>query len=203
MKNLILKILPIALAVVLLQLAVTTESKAAPPAWGCGSGGSHYVVCYGDTLFSIGRQFNKDPYCIAHHNGLDPDWIYAGQVIYIPGGCGPYPWWAHHQNSCWGDCGQGWHESSYNGCGQDDCYGDGYDHNSNWNCGNDCYNGGYDHNNNCGNDCYNGGYDHNNNCGNDCYNGGWGYDRTGYYYDHYNSGYQRYSYTCGYGGNCY
>lgn len=186
MKNLILKILPIALAVVLLQLAVTAESKAAPPARGCGNGGSHYVVCYGDTLFSIGREFNKDPYCIAHHNGLNPDWIYAGQVIYIPSGCGSYPWWGHHQDSCWGDCGQDWHKPSNNWCDQDDCGG--YNHDSNWNCGNDCYDDGYNSDWNCGNDCY---------------GGGWGYDRTGYYYDHHNSGYQRYSYTCGYGGNCY
>ena len=169
MKNLILKILPIALAVVLLQLAVTAESKAAPPVWGCGSGGSHYVVCYGDTLFSIGRQFNKDPYCIANYNGLNPDWIYAGQVIYIPDGCGSYPWWGHRQTSCWDDCDQGWQEPSKDRC---DWGCDGYEE-SKWDCGNDCN------------------------------KGGWGYDRTGYYYDQWNSGYQRYSYTCGYGGNCY
>lgn len=141
MKNLILKILPIALAVVLLQLAVTTESKAAPPAWGCGSGGTHYVICYGDTLYSIGRQFNKDPYCIAQYNGLHPDWIYAGQVIYIPSQCGPYPWWGHHQTSCWGDCGPVWHPSK-GGCDYNEC-DNGYDHESRWDCGYGCDKGGW------------------------------------------------------------
>ncbi len=174
MKNLILKMLPIAIAVVLLQMAVTTESKAAPPAWGCSNNGSYYVVCYGDTLYSIGRQYNVDPYCIAHANGLwDPNYIYAGQVLYIPGNCNPYPW--HPVNCGWG-CDQGW----------------GYDHKSRWDCGNDCDKGGWD-----------GGYNSRWDCGNDCYQGGWGYDRAGYYYDHYDRGYQRYNYTCGYGGNCY
>jgi LysM repeat protein len=91
-KSLIFKALAIILAVVLLQLADTSESKA----WGgdCGGGGgSHYVVCYGDTLFSIGRQFNVDPYCVAHANRLrNPNHIYAGQYLYIPQYCSPYPW---------------------------------------------------------------------------------------------------------------
>lgn len=188
MKNLILKILPIALAVVVLQLAVAAESKAAPPAWGCSNGGDYYVVCYGDTLYSIGRQYNVDPYCVAQANGLwDPNYIYAGQVLYIPGNCNPYPW---HPVSCGWDCNQGWHQPRDNRCDNNDCGGDGWDHNSRWDCGN--------------NDCNKDGWNNSRwDCGNDCNKGGWGYDRTGYYYDHWNQGYQRYNYTCGYGGNCY
>lgn len=97
MKSLLLKVLPIVLAVVVLQVIATADSQAAPPAWGCnsGGGGTHYVVCYGDTLFSIGRQFGVNPYYIAQVNGIaNPNYIYAGQVLYIPandcgyGGCG-------------------------------------------------------------------------------------------------------------------
>jgi LysM repeat protein len=181
MKSLILKVLPVILAVILFQMVDVSESKAAGEAWGCGSGGTHYIVCYGDTLFSIGRQFDKDPYCLADANGLwNPNYIYAGQVIYVPGHCGRYPWWGHQPVGCWGDgCGPVWKPS--HGCDR----------------GNDCWQ----------NDC---GYD-------DCDWGGWGYDQTGYYYDrggwghdengngydHYKPHYQRYSYTCGYGGNCY
>ncbi|MBI3942617.1 MAG: LysM peptidoglycan-binding domain-containing protein [Chloroflexi bacterium] len=51
-----------------------------------------YVVRGGDTLFSIGRQFGVDPYAIARANGiLNPNRIYPGQRLVIPGGTGPYP----------------------------------------------------------------------------------------------------------------
>ncbi len=141
-KSLIFKALAIVLAIVLLQLADTSESKA----WGgdCGSGGSHYVVCYGDTLYSIGRQFNVSPNCIARANRLwDPNYIYAGQVLYIPQNCPPYPWPSHHHggwdNSNYG----GWDNSNYGCWGGDDCY-----QRSRWQgCGNDCnwQGSGYDY----------------------------------------------------------
>ncbi len=201
-KSLIFKALAIVLAVVLFQLADTSESKA----WdggGCGDGGNrYYVVCYGDTLFSIGRRFNVNPYCVARANSLyDPNYIYAGQVLYIPTNCPPYPYPGHQnpccnnydgyypsQNRCGGyDCNQG--------CGSQDCYW-----RSDWRgCGNDCYGQGYGQG--CGNDCYQQGYGQG--CGNDCYQQGAGYDSTGYYYDGYYQDYQRYSYTCGYNYNCY
>ncbi len=94
MKSLLLKVLPLVLAVVVLQFVAIADSQAAPPAWGCNSGGdgTYYVVCYGDTLFSIGRQFGVNPFYIAQVNGIaNPNFIYAGQVLYIPasdGGCG-------------------------------------------------------------------------------------------------------------------
>jgi hypothetical protein len=77
-----------------LTLFMTSASYAAPPAWGgdCGGGGgTHHCVRYGETLFSIGRHYGVDPYYIAHVNGLkDPNYIYAGQILYIPSGH-PYP----------------------------------------------------------------------------------------------------------------
>lgn len=56
--------------------------------------GNCYRVRYGDTLFSIGRRFNVNPWYIAQVNGLqNPNWIYAGQRLYIPSGqWNPYPW---------------------------------------------------------------------------------------------------------------
>lgn len=86
-------VLPIFIAVVLLQMAYVTESYAAPPASG---GGIHHTVRYGETLFSIGRLYGVNPYYIAKVNGLyDPNYIYAGQVLYIPSGYGyhQYPQW--------------------------------------------------------------------------------------------------------------
>ena len=81
-------ILPIILAVVLLQLVSPIETHAAPPA---GGGGVHHIVRYGETLFSIGRLYGVNPYYIARVNRLpDPNYIYAGQVLYIPSGRG-YP----------------------------------------------------------------------------------------------------------------
>jgi hypothetical protein len=87
-KNLPLvkKILPIIVVVVLLQVISIPESQAAPPARG---GGIYHTVQYGETLFSIGRRYGVNPYHIAQVNGLDdPDYIYAGQVLYIPSGSG-------------------------------------------------------------------------------------------------------------------
>ena len=88
-------VLPIVLAVVLLQVVNVSDSQAAPPA----SGGTHHVVRWGETLFSIGRMYGVNPYTIAEVNGLaNPNCIYAGQVLYIPSGGG----W----NNC-GGCGCG------------------------------------------------------------------------------------------------
>jgi LysM repeat protein len=44
-----------------------------------------YTVRYGDTLFSIGRQFGISAYVLAEHNNIqNTDLIYAGQVLRIP-----------------------------------------------------------------------------------------------------------------------
>ena len=100
------KILPIIGLVVLLTLFVAPAASAAPPAWGGDCGGEHHCVRWGETLYSIGRMYDKDPYYIAQVNGLyNPNHIYAGQVLYIPGGGPSYPWYGHHRTDCWGDCG--------------------------------------------------------------------------------------------------
>ncbi len=111
------KILTIIFVVMLLQLVIVSVSYAAPPA----SGGTYHTVRYGETLFSIGRHYGVNPYHIAEVNGLyDPNYIYAGQVLYIPSGdygCHSYP-----------RCGQGYYQYPSYGYGYDytGYYYDGY-----------------------------------------------------------------------------
>ena len=101
------KILPLIGLVVLLMLFMVPAASAAPPAWGgdCGdSGGSYHCVRYGETLFSIGRRYGVNPYYIARVNGLrNPNYIYAGQILYIPG----------ERRSWDGYDGTGWSDRSY------------------------------------------------------------------------------------------
>ena len=76
----------------LLQMAIVSTTYAAPlpGGWGGDGGGgcnTYHKVQYGETLYSIGRQYGVNPQRIAEVNGLyNPDHIYAGQVLYIP--CG-------------------------------------------------------------------------------------------------------------------
>lgn len=100
------KILPIIAVVVLLMLFMAPAASAAPPAWGGNwdgdCGGVHHCVQWGETLYSIGRMYNKDPYYIAQVNGLyNPNHIYAGQILYIPPDGPPYPWFAHRPTGCY------------------------------------------------------------------------------------------------------
>jgi LysM repeat protein len=210
-RNLIFKVIPILLAVVLLQLAVTSESQAQGGyddgygggyggGWDDGYGGGgyggygggygsgfHYKVRYGDTLFAICRKFGVDPYHIARVNGLpNPNHIYAGQFLYIPHSGGHCP-----------HCQQQHQPKPYPSHWQQGCGNDCYQQNH-WQqgCGNNCNSG-----QGCGNNCYQQSRWYG--CGNDCYQQGAGYDYTGYYYDGYYPNYQRYSYTCGYNYNCY
>lgn len=185
-KSFIIKTLVAVLAFVLLQLAVVPETQAQSGYGGGQGGGFYYTVQRGDTLYAICRRLGVDPYEIARANGLsNPDHIYTGQVLYIPAGsycktCGdwnPQPKPRPQPSGCYNNC--DYHPVQNHGCG------------------NDCYQQG---NQGCGNNCYQQG---NQGCGNNCYKQGYGYDYTGYYYDYYNSGYQRYSYTCGYNYNCY
>ena len=88
-------VMPVVLAVLLLQVVAVADTEAAPPA----SGGVYHTVQYGETLFSIGRMYGVNPYSISEANGLaNPNCIYAGQVLYIPSSDG----W----NNC-GSCGCG------------------------------------------------------------------------------------------------
>lgn len=70
-----------------LLLSFTVGTLGAAAAGGCRV---HYVA-YGETLYSIGRMYNVDPYAIAAYNGLaDPNYLVAGQYLCIPYGP-PYP----------------------------------------------------------------------------------------------------------------
>jgi LysM repeat protein len=74
--------------VVLVSLLITSVASAAP----AQVDGYYYTVRYGDTLFSIGRATGVSPWTIAQVNGLaNPNRIYAGQVLWIPGAYTPPP----------------------------------------------------------------------------------------------------------------
>ncbi len=89
----------VAAILVALLLALTVSVASA-------SGGTRHRVHYGETLYSIGRQYNMNPYVIADVNGLyNPHHIYAGQVLFIPT---YYPQGGHHDNSH-----VGYHHGSY------------------------------------------------------------------------------------------
>jgi len=129
------KFLPIIGLVILLTLFVAPAASAAPPAWGPDCGGAPHCVGDGETLYSIGRMYDKDPYYIAHANGLrNPNHIYAGQVLYIPADGPGYPWGGQ---GCYGyDCGykkpvhypSRGYDGGYPGRGYDRGYCDGCDY---------------------------------------------------------------------------
>ena len=49
------------------------------------SGGNYHKVRYGETLYSIGRQYGVRANTLAKVNNLyNPNYIYAGQVLYVP-----------------------------------------------------------------------------------------------------------------------
>ena len=86
MKLQMKKPLVIAILVVLFQLVFISATYAAPPAQqGYGGNGTYHRVRSGETLFSIGRHYDVNPYWIAQANNLrNPNRIYSGQVLYIP-----------------------------------------------------------------------------------------------------------------------
>lgn len=136
---------------------------------------SYHRVHYGETLYSIGRRYDVHPNHIADVNNLyNPNYIYAGQVLYIPSGSSyPYPYGKYGH----GKYGHGKDGYGKYGHGKDGYGKDGYDHGG--------YDRGYDY----------GRYDHGSK-----YGQGYGYDYTGYYY---NRGGKHYSFTCGYNYNCW
>ena len=85
------------------------------------SGKTYHKVRYGETLFSLGRQYGVNPYRIARVNGLqNPNYIYAGQILYIPSGRddGRQPRWGHNRvdpNYRQDGCNYGCSGSSYYG----------------------------------------------------------------------------------------
>lgn len=154
-----------------------------------------HVVQWGETLFSIGRMYDVNPYAIADANGLyNPNHIYAGQVLFIPQGPG-YPWGCGNPCNDWGHGNSNW---GGGGCGNDCGGGYGFER-SNWrggNCGwNNC-GGGCDRN-----DCYE--KPAHDDCGQGCKTGYYGYDFTGYFYGSFVPQQKQYSHTCGYNSNCW
>jgi lysozyme len=90
MRRLGMVVLLVGIALVVVAPAETVA------ACGCGV----HIVRYGETLFSIGRWYGVNPWAIANANGLaNPNYIYAGQRLMIPG-CG----YTCCNCGCWG-CG--------------------------------------------------------------------------------------------------
>jgi hypothetical protein len=83
--------------VVVMSLLISSVAFAAPAQWG----GYWYTVRYGDTLFSIGRYTGVNPWSIASANGLpNPNYIWAGQRLWIPGGPSYHPPSPPHYGGC-------------------------------------------------------------------------------------------------------
>ena len=144
------------------------------PPGGGQPGGQYHKVRWGETLYSIGRMYGVNPHCISQANGLyNPNYIYAGQVLYIPTNCGGYnPGWGNkpghkpvpcQYDNCYGNVDPGWGVPKPEQPIYDECQ---------YHC------------NNSGTSYY-------------------GYDYTGYYYVGYYPQQKQYSYTCGYYHNCW
>ena len=72
------------------QPAYRATSAPVPSKRNFASGGRHKVKS-GETLFSLGRTYNQNPYSIARHNKLQaPYGLNVGQVVSIPGKTGTY-----------------------------------------------------------------------------------------------------------------
>ncbi len=84
------------------QLVIgTTTVAAAPPA--CEP--IYHYVRYGETLSSIGRLYGVNPYAIARANGIaNPNYIYAGQVLFIPTCYQPYSHTCSYSYPCYPSC---------------------------------------------------------------------------------------------------
>jgi len=62
------------------------------PAASAGGCGVYHRVRVGETLTSIAARYHTSVYAIANANHIaNIDWIYAGQVLWIPGHCPPPP----------------------------------------------------------------------------------------------------------------
>lgn len=88
--------------VVLLLVGVSSSASAAGPVY--------HTVQYGQTLYSIAQWYHTSVWAIACANGLyNPNYVYAGQVLVIPGGydgggCKPaYKPVKHDNCDCYGN----------------------------------------------------------------------------------------------------
>ncbi len=76
----------IVLFVVMLSLVVAPAAFAAPAPQYSQGGGYWYQVRWGETLSSIARMTGVNAWAIAQANRLaNPNCIYAGQTLWIPG----------------------------------------------------------------------------------------------------------------------
>jgi putative chitinase len=74
------------------RLVIPTGAPPGPPPGPPPGGRTIYVVRYGDTLSSIARTFGTTVWAISAANGIsNPNCIYAGQRLVIPGGGGYHP----------------------------------------------------------------------------------------------------------------
>jgi LysM repeat protein len=94
-----------------MQAAWVPASYAGPPP----AAGFWHTVRWGETLFSIGRQFGVNPYSICYANGLhNCDYVWAGQSLWIPDGYSGHdgygkPGWDGYGKPGWDGYGQpGW-----------------------------------------------------------------------------------------------
>jgi len=92
--------------VLLLQALWVPASQAAPPISGWGGGFWHRVT-WGESLSIIGWRYGVNPYTICAVNGLaNCNFVYAGQLLWIPGGGWDGPSWgpcAAYYVVRWGD----------------------------------------------------------------------------------------------------
>ncbi|MGD2178701.1 MAG: LysM peptidoglycan-binding domain-containing protein [Anaerolineae bacterium] len=92
----------IAVGIALFLVAlVSATAHARPNEW--------YTIAYhtvkpGETLYSIGRLYGVSPMAIASYNGIvNPNYIYAWQVLAIPSAYGWCPWppYPYHPYPCY------------------------------------------------------------------------------------------------------
>jgi LysM repeat protein len=77
----------LALLLLLLVLALAPQVEAEAIS---SSAGIHYTVQWGDTLSSIAARYGTTVYAISQANSIvNPNLIYAGQVLWIPTGYQP------------------------------------------------------------------------------------------------------------------
>ncbi len=73
----------------LLGVATVPPVHASPPQWATIG---HHTVRHGETIYCIGRAYGVLPNAIASYNGIvNPNQIYAGQVLAIPDAYGWIP----------------------------------------------------------------------------------------------------------------
>lgn len=84
----------VAVVIALLLVALASSAAYARPTQ-CTV--TYHTVRPGETLYSIGRHYGVSPMAIASYNGIvNPNRIYAWQVLAIP--CGTYwhPWYPYY-----------------------------------------------------------------------------------------------------------